>query len=315
MVEHFHGKEGVAGSSPAPGSLTGAAVVIREGAGAGSEHPVDGELILGRDHASADLVIDDPGVSRRHARVLDDAGVLIVEDLGSSNGTYVNGERIADPVQLTGGDEVQVGGTILGLEGGTAATALMPPGAPPTEQHPGPGRPARWAPPRRAQPSAAPRRLAPHPSDRGNLPALAAVFLGPLSILLVFLSIGGFFIALPCGIAAIALGAIGMRNVDRGRTSGHRGLARIGRFTGIVVTILSVLAVIVFIVVAAALHTTESSVSGLVNRVKDEINNVHAPKVNAPEINSPSSPSSSGESSSDATPGGGESGGTATPGQ
>ena len=34
-------------------------MVIREGAGAGSEHPVDGELILGREHGSADLVIDD----------------------------------------------------------------------------------------------------------------------------------------------------------------------------------------------------------------------------------------------------------------
>jgi FHA domain len=96
LVEHFHGKEGVAGSSPAPGSLrmqpTAASLVIHEGAGAGSEHPVDGELILGREHASADLVIDDPGVSCRHARVLADPGGLIIEDLGSSNGTYVNGQ-------------------------------------------------------------------------------------------------------------------------------------------------------------------------------------------------------------------------------
>ncbi|HEY4562893.1 MAG TPA: FHA domain-containing protein, partial [Thermoanaerobaculia bacterium] len=96
------------------------ALVIHEGPGAGSEHPVDGELILGREQGSADLVIDDPGVSRRHARVLSDAGGVIVEDLGSSNGTYVNGQRISGPVELGAGDEVQVGATIMGVEGGTA---------------------------------------------------------------------------------------------------------------------------------------------------------------------------------------------------
>jgi pSer/pThr/pTyr-binding forkhead associated (FHA) protein len=237
-------------------------LVIHEGSAAGSEHPVDGELILGREHGSADLVLDDPGVSRRHARVLPDNGSVIVEDLGSSNGTYVNGQRITGPVELGAGDEVQLGATVLGVEEGTAPTALMPPGAPPTAAHPGPAR--------RRGPS--PRRLAPHPHADTNIPALAAVFLGPLSILLVFLSTGGFFVALPCGIAAIVLGSIGIRNADRGK-GGHRALARIGRSTGIAGTILSVIAVVVFIVVAAALHSAETSVNGLVNQVKDQINN------------------------------------------
>jgi FHA domain len=237
-------------------------LVIHEGSAAGSEHPVDGELILGREAGSADLVLDDPGVSRRHARVLPENGGVIVEDLGSSNGTYVNGQRITGPVELGAGDEVQLGATVLGVEGGTAATALMSPGAPPTTDHPGPAR--------RGAPS--PRRLAPHPHADTNIPALAALFLGPLSILLIFLSTGGFFIALPCGIAAIILGSIGIRNADR-KQVGHRGLARIGRFTGFIGTILSVIAVIVFIVVATALHATESSVGGLVDQVKDEINN------------------------------------------
>jgi hypothetical protein len=223
---------------------------------------------------------------------------VIVEDLGSSNGTYVNGQRIARPVELGPGDEVQVGATVLGVEGGTAATALMPPGAPATAEHPGPA-----APPSPRQPSPgrpAPRRLAPPPHDQGNLPALAALFLGPLSILLIFLSAGGFFIALPCGIAAIVLGTIGIRNADR-KDGGHRPLARIGRFTGIVGTILSLLAVIVFVVVAAALHSTEHSVGGLVNRIRDEINNVKVPDVNAP--NPPSSSN------------GNDNGGTSAPGQ
>jgi FHA domain len=282
-----------------------ASLVIHEGAGAGTEHPVHGELVLGREHATADLVIPDPGVSRRHARVLTHNGGVIVEDLGSSNGTYVNGHRISGPVELGTGDEVQLGDTVLGIQGGTTATAVMPPGAPATEQHPGPA-PSQPPPAGRA----APRRLAPSPHEPGNIPALAALFLGPLSILLIFLSAGGFFIALPCGIAAIVLGSIGIRNADR-RQLGHRGLARLGRTTGWLGTLLSILAVIVFIVVAAALHSTENSVTGLIDRIQQEIDKVDVPKVNAPDVNSPSGQNSSGAQGS----GGGNSGGTSAPGQ
>jgi pSer/pThr/pTyr-binding forkhead associated (FHA) protein len=229
-------------------------LVIHEGAGAGSEHPVHGELILGREQRTADLVLDDPGVSRRHARVLPDQDGVVVEDLGSSNGTYVNGQRISGPVELGAGDELQVGSTVVGVHR-AALTAPMPA---PSQRGP------------------VPRRLAPHPHAESNIPALVAVFLGPLSILLVILSAGGFFIALPCGIAAIILGSIGIRNADR-RQSGHRRLARIGRFTGFLGTFLAVLAVIVFVVVAAALHSAETSVGGLVNRIRDEVNKVDVP--------------------------------------
>jgi hypothetical protein len=274
-----------------------ASLVIQEGAGAGSELPVDGEVILGREQSSADLVISDPGVSRRHARVLAHNGGVIVEDLGSSNGTYVNGRRISGPVELGSGDEVQVGATVLGVQGtATAATAIQPLGAPATERHPGP---APLQPPPSGRP--APRRLAPPPHQASNIPALAALFLGPLSILLVFLSTGGFFVALPCGIAAIVLGTIGIRNADR-RQLGHRAPARIGRVTGLVGTFLSILAVVVFIVVATALHTTESSVSGLSDRINQEID-----KVDVPNVNPSNPPDSSGV--------GNGNGGTAAPGQ
>ena len=247
---------------------------------------MDDELILGRERGSADLVIEDPGVSRRHARVFPDNGSLVVEDLGSSNGTYVNGERISGPVTLGAGDEVQLGDTVIGVAGGTAATAVMPAGAPSTEPRAGPSahRPAPHQPPPAGRP--APRRLAPPPHEPGNLPALAALFLGPLSVLLVFLSAGGFFLALPSGIAAIVLGTIGIRNADR-RQRGHRVPARIGRFTGILGTFLATIALIVFIVVAAALDTTESSVSGLIDRIRDEIEGVEIPDVDAPDVNAP----------------------------
>lgn len=295
--------------------MGGASLVIHEGAEAGSEHPVDGELILGREHGSADLVIPDPGVSRRHARVISENGALILEDLGSSNGTYVNGERISGAVELAAGDEIRIGATVLGIEG-TTATAVMPAGPPPNEQHPRPAaRPAAAQPPPAGR--AAPRRLAPHPSEGSNIPALSALFLGPLSILLLLLSSGGFFLALPCGIAAIVLGTIGIRNVDRGRATSHRGSARLGRITGWIGTILSILALIAFIVVATLLDVTADSVNGIVDAIRDEIEGIEVPDVNAPDVNTPdvdspdvNAPDSGGDSGGE---GGGESGGTPTP--
>ena len=253
-------------------------MVIHHGAGAGSELPVEGELILGREHSTADLVIEDPSVSRRHARVLPQGRAVIVEDLGSSNGTYVNGDRISGPVELDTGDELQLGDTLVGLRRRSPAIPTRRP---------------------------APRRLAPPPHEPSNIPALAALFLGPLSILLVFLSTGGFFIALPCGIAAIVLGTIGIRNADR-RELGHRPWARIGRLAGFLGTFLSILAVIVFVVVATALHTTESSVGGLIDRIDHEIDKVEVPNVNPENVNPPNAPAQSN---------GDRSGGTPTPGQ
>jgi hypothetical protein len=71
--------------------------------------------ILGRDN-SADVILDDPGISRQHTeiRVTSDGPHLIanIRDLGSTNGTFVNGERITSQ-RLTDGDRVNVGRTAL----------------------------------------------------------------------------------------------------------------------------------------------------------------------------------------------------------
>jgi hypothetical protein len=269
-------------------------LVIREGDGAGGEHPLDGEVILGREPGVPGLLLDDPGVSRRHAAVRERAGAITVEDLGSSNGTFVNGRRIAGEVELADGDEVQLGGTVISVHGADAATALLGGAAPPTAAHPGPAPAPPPRAPARAQPEAAPGRLAPRPNDEGdNIPALAAIFLGPLSIvLLLFTSGGAFYLSLPCAIAAIVLGSIGMRNVDRGRTDKHRSLAQIGRITGIVGTVLSVIALIAIVIVAAALDAGEDSLSDLIDRIEEEIDGAEipdAPDVDAPDVQAPDS--------------------------
>lgn len=123
-------------------------LLIVQGALAGQRFEVEGELELGR--AGAAVTIDDPLVSRRHARVRLVDGALEIEDLGSLNGTWVNGERIAAPRRLVAGDVVACGGTSMTVEGdraaerGTLRAPLPPVGEPPR----GPWAPPAVGPPR-----------------------------------------------------------------------------------------------------------------------------------------------------------------------
>ena len=104
-------------------------LMIVEGHEAGREFAVSDTTVVGRDPA-ADLVIPDSEVSSKHASfVLADGGVA-VEDLGSTNGTFVNGERVTRAQQLKPGDRVQFGGTVIEVRGPAAATA-PPAEAPP----------------------------------------------------------------------------------------------------------------------------------------------------------------------------------------
>lgn len=70
---------------------------------------VDGILTIGRTPEN-EVVVDDPLVSRHHARVITHADGLVIEDLGSSNGTYVDGDRIAH-ARLVAGATVTIGNT------------------------------------------------------------------------------------------------------------------------------------------------------------------------------------------------------------
>jgi hypothetical protein len=63
-----------------------------------------------------DLVVEDPEVSRRHAVLRHSDGSVIVEDLDSTNGTFVNGERIRSPIAVGPGDQIRIGRTTLEIE-------------------------------------------------------------------------------------------------------------------------------------------------------------------------------------------------------
>lgn len=71
-------------------------------------------LNVGRSEACA-IRLDDTYVSQMHARLYGKNGVWFVEDLGSTNGTYVNDRRVASPVEVHAGDVVRVGKTVLEL--------------------------------------------------------------------------------------------------------------------------------------------------------------------------------------------------------
>ena len=85
-----------------------ALLVVQKGPGAGSRFLLDQDVVNAGRHPDSEIFLDDVTVSRRHADFNRDGDTFTVTDVGSLNGTYVNRDRI-DRVQLTDGDEVQIG--------------------------------------------------------------------------------------------------------------------------------------------------------------------------------------------------------------
>jgi pSer/pThr/pTyr-binding forkhead associated (FHA) protein len=86
-------------------------LAITSGPATSKKVTIERDLTVGR--LGADLSIDDPLLSRRHARFVVRDGRLFVNDLDSTNGTFVNGLRIDDEMRVHGGDTVKLGGTTL----------------------------------------------------------------------------------------------------------------------------------------------------------------------------------------------------------
>ncbi len=75
---------------------------------------VEDELIIGRHGEGAGRLADDEEISRSHARVArGDSGTVTIEDLGSTNGTFVNSLPISEPRTLAAGDTIELGGTTM----------------------------------------------------------------------------------------------------------------------------------------------------------------------------------------------------------
>jgi pSer/pThr/pTyr-binding forkhead associated (FHA) protein len=92
-------------------------LVVVAGTGAGRVFELSGSTVIGRD-PSVGIVLDDMQVSRRHAAVSLDvqADAVVVEDLGSMNGTWIDGVRIDGPRSMSPGQKVRVGETVLRLQ-------------------------------------------------------------------------------------------------------------------------------------------------------------------------------------------------------
>ena len=93
-------------------------IVVEDDAGRRRAVPfAQDEIAVGRDAAGNGLCLPERNVSRRHARFVRSNGAVFVEDLDSTNGTLVNGERLAGRRRIREGDLVQIGDYDLALEG------------------------------------------------------------------------------------------------------------------------------------------------------------------------------------------------------
>src|SRR5689334_24495523 len=87
--------------------------VMRSGPTPGVTFPLEGDqLTIGRDSNNG-VAINDAEVSRKHSRLTFQGGKYVLEDLGSTNGTFVNGQRLAGPRVLKAGEVVQFGEQIM----------------------------------------------------------------------------------------------------------------------------------------------------------------------------------------------------------
>ncbi len=107
-------------------------IVAKSGPVTGRRFEIDRELVLGRE---ADLSLDDPQLSRRHLRLRPVQGGVEIEDLGSTNGTFVDDQRIDGVRTLRPGDRLRLGSSQFALEAGARETvAVSLPGPPARHQ-------------------------------------------------------------------------------------------------------------------------------------------------------------------------------------
>jgi diguanylate cyclase (GGDEF)-like protein len=99
-------------SRPAPADRDRAYLIVLAGSSVGEMYKITAEkTVIGRGQ-QADIQVIDEGISRRHAEIVHEGEHILIKDLGSTNGTFCNGEKIATH-QLSDGDKIQVGSTTI----------------------------------------------------------------------------------------------------------------------------------------------------------------------------------------------------------
>ena len=145
-------------------------LIVRRGPRPNEVYELNNEVLnLGRDITN-DIVINDREVSRHHLRFTKGADGFTLEDLGSTNGTFVNGKRVTGAMGLKNGDMVGLGETVtLQYEVGRPGAAASPPAqAAPQQQQAPPSSDDAYRPPAAAQP-------APHVPSQPSPPPQPAV--------------------------------------------------------------------------------------------------------------------------------------------
>jgi pSer/pThr/pTyr-binding forkhead associated (FHA) protein len=85
-------------------------LIIVRGPGTGQTFTLGPDpVIVGRESQMAKFVIADPAISRRHAQISRHGDAYVIEDLNSTNGTFINAKRVVGTVQLTPGDLIELG--------------------------------------------------------------------------------------------------------------------------------------------------------------------------------------------------------------
>lgn len=92
-------------------------LVVTEGPLRGTTLPLAASAVLIGRAPSCTLVLDDDYSSSRHARVFPEGGQWLVEDMGSTNGTFLDDQRVTDPVPVRPGAQIRIGQSVLELQG------------------------------------------------------------------------------------------------------------------------------------------------------------------------------------------------------
>jgi pSer/pThr/pTyr-binding forkhead associated (FHA) protein len=128
-------------------------LVMQSGPTPGKSYPLDkNEIFIGRD-INNDIVISDAEISRKHCRLALQGGGYVVEDLGSTNGCFVNGQRLMGPHGLTSGELMMLGENVglvyeaIGFDINATMVGSSANVVPPFQDLSGPGESAFSAPP------------------------------------------------------------------------------------------------------------------------------------------------------------------------